>query len=193
MLQSIIETYGYAAVLLGTFLEGETVLVLAGFAAHRGYLHLPWVVLAAFCGSLAGDQLFFYLGRRHSSWILARRPAWQERAARVDRLVSRYHTPFILGFRFLYGLRTVSPFALGMSDVPARKFMLLNAAGALVWSVAVGAGGYLFGNILEVFLGEVKKYELIVFAALGLIGLAVWIVHFCFLKKNAACPVAKNK
>ena len=58
-LQSIIENYGYAAILIGTFLEGETILVLAGLAAHQGYLVLSWVILAAFVGSLCGDQLFF--------------------------------------------------------------------------------------------------------------------------------------
>lgn len=30
------------AVFLGTFIEGEIVLVLGGIAAHRGYLDLPW-------------------------------------------------------------------------------------------------------------------------------------------------------
>ena len=58
-LQSIIENYGYAAILIGTFLEGETILALAGLAAHQGYLALTWVILAAFLGSLCGDQLFF--------------------------------------------------------------------------------------------------------------------------------------
>ncbi len=62
-LESFIQTYGYLALLVGTFLEGETILVLAGFAAHLGYLNLPWVILVAFVGTLSGDQLFFYLGR----------------------------------------------------------------------------------------------------------------------------------
>ena len=55
--------FGYMAILIGTFLEGETILVLGGFLAHRGYLHLPWVIASAFAGTFAGDQLYFYLGR----------------------------------------------------------------------------------------------------------------------------------
>ena len=54
-IESFIETYGYAAILIGTFLEGETILVLGGFAAHRGYLSLPWVIVAAFAGTLSGE------------------------------------------------------------------------------------------------------------------------------------------
>jgi membrane protein DedA with SNARE-associated domain len=70
-LESIIETYGYWALLVGTFFEGETVLVLGGFAAHRGYLTLPWVILAAFIGSLCAVTSSSFTsaeGTVHSSW-----------------------------------------------------------------------------------------------------------------------------
>jgi membrane protein DedA with SNARE-associated domain len=78
-LQNIIETCGYAAILIGTFLQRETILVLAGRAAHQGYLMLTGAILAAFFGSLCGDQLFFYLGRKHSQAVLSRRPAWKQK------------------------------------------------------------------------------------------------------------------
>ncbi|MDH3965363.1 MAG: DedA family protein [Deltaproteobacteria bacterium] len=183
-LESIVDTYGYVAVLLGTFLEGETILVLGGFAAHRGYLALPGVILAAFIGSLCGDQLFFFLGRRHSQAVLARRPAWKARADQANRLLERFRTPFILIFRFLYGLRTVSPFVIGMSSVPARQFIPLNAIGALVWAVVVGTGGYLFGSVLEVVIGEVKRYEVEALLAIAIIGILVWISHFYRRRKR---------
>ena len=62
-LAEMVSTYGYAAIAIGTFLEGETVLILGGFAAYRGYLELPWVLVSAFIGTLLGDQLYFYIGR----------------------------------------------------------------------------------------------------------------------------------
>ena len=127
-LQSLIEHYGYAGILIGTFLEGETILVLAGLAAHQGYLALTWVILAAFLGSLCGDQLFFYLGRKHSQAVLSRRPGWKQKAEKVHQMMNRFQTPMILSFRFLYGLRTVAPFVIGMSSVPVKKFILLNGA-----------------------------------------------------------------
>ena len=58
-LQSIIEHYGYAAILIGTFLEGETILVLAGLAAHQGYLVLIWVMMAAFWAVFAAISFFY--------------------------------------------------------------------------------------------------------------------------------------
>ena len=183
-LPGLIEHYGYAAILIGTFLEGETILVLAGLAAHQGYLVLTWVILAAFLGSLGGDQLFFYLGRKHSQAVLSRRPAWKQKVEKVHKLLNRFQTPMILGFRFLYGLRTVSPFVIGMGPVSFKKFILLNAAGALVWAVAVGSGGYLFGQALEIFIGKIKHYELQVFAMIALLGALIWTVHFYHQKKH---------
>jgi len=177
-LPSLIEHYGYAAILIGTFLEGETILVLAGLAAHQGYLVLPWVILSAFAGSLGGDQLFFYLGRRHSQAVLARRPAWKQKAEKIHKLMNRFQTPMILSFRFLYGLRTVAPFVIGMSPVSLKKFVLLNAAGALIWAVAVGSGGYLFGQALEVFIDEAKSYEIYIMGSVAIVGLLIWIFHF---------------
>jgi membrane protein DedA with SNARE-associated domain len=174
----IIGTYGYVVVLVGTFFEGETILILAGVAAHLGYLSLPWVILSAFIGTLSGDQLFFYLGRRNSKFVLKRHPAWQSRLDRVQQLFQRYQTLLILGFRFLYGLRTVTPFVLGRSGVPPGYFFLLNALSALVWAVAVGTGGYLFGNFLRIIMGDIRHYEIEIFCAIGVTGGLIWGIHF---------------
>ena len=176
-MEQFLQHYGYWAVLLGTAVEGETILILAGFAAHRGYLDLPLVVLAAFAGSLIGDQFFFYLGRRHTGALIHRRPAWTARLERARRLMERHRTPLILGFRFLYGLRTVMPFAIGISRIPVARFVLLNAAGALVWAAAVGGGGYLFGNALELLLGNLKRYEPVLFGLIAVAGTGAWGVY----------------
>ncbi|MDD2409055.1 MAG: hypothetical protein PHF02_09530, partial [Tepidiphilus sp.] len=66
---ALVSQYGYLAVFVGCFLEGETILLLASYAARRGYLD-PWLVwaVAAFAGTL-GDLFFFWLGRRHRSWV----------------------------------------------------------------------------------------------------------------------------
>ena len=112
-LTSLIEDYGYLALLIGTFLEGETILVLAGFAAQRGHLEIQWVIVVAFLGSFSGDQLFFYIGRRYGTALIARRATWRVRAEKVYRLIERHQNFLILTFRFYYGLRSVTPFALG--------------------------------------------------------------------------------
>lgn len=181
-LESLISTYGYAAIAVGSFLEGETILILGGFAAHRGYLELPWVIVSAFLGTLFGDQLYFYIGRIKGRSLLEKRPKWKAKSEKVRSLLYRHQTLLILGFRFLYGLRTVTPFIIGASDVSPIRFFILNVTGALIWASSVATMGYLFGNTLEIIIGDTKKYELSVFALLVVIGLIFWLTRY--FKKN---------
>ena len=59
----LLQTYGYWALLIGTFLEGETIVIIAGLLAQQGYLE-PWLIaLCAFVGSCSSDQIMFALGR----------------------------------------------------------------------------------------------------------------------------------
>ena len=61
----LVADHGYLVTFLGALIEGETVLTLAGLAAHRGYLHLPVLIALASLGSCLGDQIYFLIGRRY--------------------------------------------------------------------------------------------------------------------------------
>ena len=176
MLASLIQTYGYVAIILGTFLEGETVLILSGFTAHRGYFPLSGVILAAWLGSSSGDILFFYLGRYHSAFLLSRLPRWQSRVKKTMDRLERHQAKLILMMRFLYGFRMITPFAMGMSAIPARRFLLLNLLSALLWATTGALAGYLFGSALEVMIGHLHQYEYAIMAAVSVIGILVWFL-----------------
>ena len=175
--ESLIHSYGYAALFLGTLLEGETILVAAGFAAQRGYLDLRWVIPVAFLGTFISDQLFFHLGHWKGRSMIAHRPKWKARADRVLAVLSRYHLAVILGFRFVYGLRNVTPFVIGTSGFAAWRFFVLNFLGAWLWAITIGAAGYLFGHAIEQVLADVKSYEVYLLAALLIGGAGLWLVH----------------
>lgn len=176
-LAGLVQDYGYYAVFLGTFLEGETILVMAGFATHRGYLELPWVIGVATIGGTLGDQLYFYLGRRYGPQILARFPRLQPRAAKVAALLQRYHLLLIPSIRFMYGLRTVGPLVFGMSHLGRMRFFALNLAGALLWAVLVGGAGYLFGSVLELLFADLRRYEEALLVLMAGVGVTVWIIR----------------
>lgn len=175
MLQNFLHEFGYFALFIGTFFEGETILVLAGFLAFREYMDIKLVVVVAFFGSYAGDQLWYYMGRRHGRKILARRPRWQLMGDKALAHVRRHPDLWVLSFRFVYGLRTVMPVAIGLSGYPPLRYLILNGIGAAVWATALGYAAYHFGAVLEGMLGNIKKYELWVLGALVLIGVALWV------------------
>ncbi len=178
-LAQLLQRFGYAAVFVGTLLEGETVMLMAGFAAHQGYLQLPLVIVSAFAGGLLGDQCLFALGRWRGPQLLTRFPSLNTPAAKAAQLLERHQTAIVFGIRFMYGLRTAGPLAIGMSDVPLSRFVLLNTLGAVTWATLFTVIGYAFGHGAERALGTVRDYEkdaLIGLAVLGcVIGLAHWL------------------
>lgn len=158
-LSALIAQFGLAAVFAGAVFEGETLLLLAGYAAHRGYLDFVSVVAVAAAGAILGDQFWFWLGRRHAGRLFTRRPALQARVSRALRLIERHPRASILAMRFLWGLRIALPVAVGMSRVRWPLFLLLNVVSALVWAPLVAGTGYAFGAVATAYLAELHRYE----------------------------------
>ena len=175
MLQAFLQDYGYLALFVGTFFEGETILVLAGFLAARGYLDINLVMLTAAGGGYCGDQLWYALGRRKGRQILARKPRWQAMGDKALNHLRRYPDLWVLIFRFVYGLRTVMPVAIGISGYPPLRFLLFNALSALIWAVVLGAAAYHLGAALELVLDNIKHYEIRVIAVLIIGGSLLWL------------------
>lgn len=180
----------YLIILVGTFLEGETIVILIASMAADGRPNLALIILSAFAGSLAGDQTWFYVGRFKGKRLLAKRPLWQQKAQKVYRLLERHSTWLLLGFRFLYGLRNVTPFALGMSELSGKRFLILNAIGAAIWAFAFGYGGYKIGEALETNL---KHYRFHVLAALCLIVAAIWLAKVIRNHRRSKKALAQQK
>ena len=176
-LEQLLEAYGYPVLFVGTFLEGETPLLLASFLAHRGYLAFPMVVLVAFAGTFSADQFFFYLGHSRGRKYLSDHPRWQPKAARANALLERYGVSLVLGFRFLYGMRIATPFVVGMSDFSRTRFVFLNAIGGALWSLAIAALGYSLGGLLTLFLEDFRRYELPVVLLILLASAIAWLVY----------------
>jgi membrane protein DedA with SNARE-associated domain len=177
-LEQLVRTYGYWALLAGTFFEGETILIIGGFLARLGYLELPVVMLVAFIGSFSGDQFYFHVGRLRGIELLARYPNWQKRVHEVHQRLERYHDLIMLGFRFVYGMRIMTPFVLALNKkVKTSRFILLNAIGAAMWSVTVAGGGYLFGSAVEIVFRDIKHYQLGLILVISVSGVILWLVH----------------
>ena len=97
--------------------------------------------------------------------------------------MDRHPDGFILSLRFLYGLRTVGPIALGVSNVPAPRFLVLNVVAAAIWAVCFSLLGYLFGQTIESLLGRLHGVETKLAAALA-VAAVVWLVHRWLAKRR---------
>jgi membrane protein DedA with SNARE-associated domain len=153
----LINRYGdlfYGIVALWTFLEGETIVIFSGIAAREGMVDLVTLISCAWVGSFLGDQLYFMLGRHAGARMLRRYPRWQPGVDKALSLLEKYSTAFILSFRFVYGIRNFSSFAMGMSTLSWRRFAVLNFVAAGIWAVCFASAGYIAGMALQQVVGD---------------------------------------
>ena len=169
----LLHDYGYWAILVWTFLEGETVVIIAGILASQGYMNPKLIAICAFCGSCAIDQIMFLLGKYKGRAVLDRFPKLAKRAERAEYLVHKYETPLILSFRFIYGVRNVTAIMLGINRVSHLKFLALNIIGAAVWAVSFTYGGYFLGTLFEELIRDASYALLFILAAAAIAGF-VW-------------------
>lgn len=170
---TLVQDYGYPVIFLGSLLEGESVLLAGGFAAHRGYLVLPGVIALGALGGFTGDQILFHLGRRHGVRVIKRFPCIERHARRVNDWAMHYQNLSIVIVRFVYGMRLAGPVLLGMSGIAPWRFAALNLLGAVAWAAIVVMLGYVSGAAMSVILSDFKQYEemtLLTILAAGVIG-----------------------
>lgn len=168
----------YLVTFAWTFVEGESFVLFAGFAAAQGLLNLPLLLVAAWLGSFCGDQCYFWIGRTFGLKVLASRPNWRARVDKVLGFLRRYDVGFILTFRFIYGVRNFSSFAIGISGVGWLRFMALNLVAALIWAVAFVGAGYLSGRAMHRALGEyAERFSMAMLAGLAVLLVAAWLYH----------------
>jgi membrane protein DedA with SNARE-associated domain len=177
--------YGYAVVFFGVFLEntglpvpGETMLLAGAAMAQFGRLSLAKVITTAITGAILGDSLGFFIGRRGGR-VLAERygPGFglgRRRLAEFDRFFARYGARTVFVARFITGLRVVCAVLAGASGLRWMTFLYYNATGAIVWSIAVAAAGYVLADswdTLERWIGGAGLAAFVLFVLA--VGIAV--------------------
>lgn len=176
---TLLQQHIYPAIVLGGVLEGETTVVLAGYAAHQGYAPLPAVVGLTALVNFLLDLSWFWLGRWRGERMVLRHAALRRAVDVVTPHVQRHRRTAVFMVRFLYGLRTAGPIALGTVGVPPRLFVLFNALGATAWAVLFAGLGFAFGRVITVFLGQLAHYEHLAAATIVVGGLCalLWRHH----------------
>lgn len=158
--------YGYLVIFLGTFIEGEVVLIAGGFLVYEGYLNFTFMVLIATLAAIIGDNFFFWLGRsqragtRHPWAARCLKFIGEHRLFKGEEFVRRHGGKSVLFVRFLYGLRFAGAMTAGYLGMGFGRFFLLNLIGSLTWAIVIGRVGYLFGQSLEVVVRGVSLAEI---------------------------------
>ena len=159
ILIDLIHRFGPLGVALGAALEGEAAVVVGGALARHGAFS-PWLGgIGAFVGSYATDQALFALGRNRRGLRLVHKFRGKPVFARAIGFIDRHPLPFCFAFRFIYGFRVAGPLAIGVSDVSARTFAIVNFASAAVWAAVFTLIGYRFEPTLARLIARVGHLD----------------------------------
>lgn len=175
--EALLERFGYLAVFVGTFLEGEAILVMAGFFAERGHLAIVTVGVVGFSGAYAGHVFWFWLGRVHGVRLLDRFPRMKLHLGRGIRMFERYGAAAIIITQWLYGLRITCAVIIGMSRISILKFLIYEAISCAVWTVIIAGAGYYFGAVVEKVLGKAENVEKWGLLVIVIVAVGMWLYH----------------
>jgi membrane protein DedA with SNARE-associated domain len=151
----LIKEYGYIILFIWSIMEGELGLIMAGILSFTGDLFLPYAIVVGALGGFAGDQIYFYLGRLNKSFIHKELKQHRRKFALAHILLKKYGWPIIFIQRYLYGMRTIIPMAIGLTKYNAKKYAFINFLSAIVWATITISFAYVFGekmiSLLKVF------------------------------------------
>jgi membrane protein DedA with SNARE-associated domain len=182
-MQALIARFGLAMVFLGTAVEGDVTMMLAGVTAHLGLFPIATVMTVGAVGGFAGDTFFYGLGRWHSDTIKRTR-LYRRAEPAIERFTARFGPLEIVVARFIYGTRVASMVFWGVARLPLWRFALIDALGCALWAVALGALGYTLSGSAVLLLGRVKRVEAWLLGAL-LICVGLVLLYRAYLQRRS--------
>jgi len=168
--------FGLLAVFLGTALEGDGSMILAGVLAHLGFFGLPAAMAVGGVGAVVTDLVCYGVGRHRADAIRGTR-LYRRAGVAVERLVRRLGPWEVPLSRFVYGTRVGSMFFWGMQRLPFGRFVVLDVIGCAAWALALGTLGFVSSASAAVLLGRVTRVERWVLLAVVLTAVTVILVR----------------
>ncbi len=175
-MEDLLIQYGFVAVLVGTALEGDVTMLLAGVLAHLGYIEFPAAVTAGCLGALASDSAFFLAGRQGGARVRETR-AYARAAPLIEGIARCSGAWELVATRFVFGTRVASMLFWGLRGLPWPRFVAIDATGCAAWALVLATLGYAFSGSAALIIGEVKKVEWWLGTALLVGAAAVIIAH----------------
>jgi membrane protein DedA with SNARE-associated domain len=164
----------YLAVSVGAFVSwvgvmgvGEAALIAAGIAAAEHKIDLGGVLAVAWLGATLGGMTGWAIGVRGGRPLMTSAGPLLRLRLRLLR-----HGDEIYERRGALAVYFAPSWMAGISGMRGRRYMPLNAASCLAWSLLVGGGAYLTGPSIGDVLSDIGTGGLV---ALALIAVAAWL------------------
>jgi len=174
--QSFVEQYGYWAIFLWTFIEGESVFIAGAALAAAGVLE-PWkVIVVAALGAFAGHLFFFAVGRWKGMDIILAIPFLRTHYPKANKILDDYAHWSVFIFQYLYGTRMVAAVLFGCSSIDFWRFFFLQIINCISWAFIIYGVGHMVGIAIIEILDHFGANGLVVaISILFLVGLLLYL------------------
>jgi membrane protein DedA with SNARE-associated domain len=171
--EKFLDQYGYIALTVGTFFEGETAILVASALIHKGLFEGPYTVLFGFAGSFISDWLYYIIGRLNGKYFIEKRPKLKAKVAPVQHFFEVNKIQILFSYRFLYGFRVVIPLVIGMSNIKPMQYLFYSLVSGLIWAATVSTVGYFIGRFLNIKTSVFEENILFVVIGFACFGMLV--------------------
>jgi len=178
-------TYGYIGLFIYSLGGGFIALIGAGVLSFLGKMDLATSMAVAFTANAIGDVMLVYLARYQKSMMMEGLRKHRRKLALSHVLMKKYGSWIVLIQKFVYGIKTLVPIAIGLTKYDMKKFIILNVASSVVWVLAFGLGSFYFGAVLSEFAQTVSDKPWIAPIILVILGGTTWIYMEKATKKKS--------
>lgn len=154
-------------------LPSEVILPLAGFTAYHGEFSLFEAIFWTTVGSVVGAVALYWLGvvfgRKRMYWIWDRMPLVKtEDLERTEAWFDRHGKKAVFFGRMIPIFRSLISVPAGIERMSFGVFLVLTAAGSLIWNSIWVMAGYFAGDQwyrVEPYMGVVQKVVIVAVVA----------------------------
>ncbi len=171
---SNLQTYGYLVLFLYSFGGGFLALMGAGVLSYAGHMDLGISILVAFIANFIGDLVLFYMGRYNKKEVMGYMHKHKRKLALSHVLMKRHGSWVIFIQKYVYGIKTLIPLAIGITKYDLKKFAILNFFASLLWAVTIGFASFMAGEAIQHAYGFVAQRPYLAPAILILIIALIW-------------------
>jgi len=157
-LEELIREWGYIILFLYSFGGGFLALAVAGVLSYTGDLNIVASIIVAGSANFVGDQFLFSLARNNKQYAKSMMGKYGRKVALAHLLMRRYGSPVVFIQKYIYGIKTLIPLAMGLTKYSMKKFIVFNAVATVVWALVVGYSSFYMGEVILNLADDFKMY-----------------------------------
>jgi len=180
----LISEYGLWIIFFGMMVEGTSMIIVAGILCYLEMLSFPSTVFVAILGAVAGDHLWYFLGKSYALKLLTHFPSLKQRVEKLETSVQNKGALLSFSGRFIYGGAILFPMTLGIHKYDHKTFTIFDALGVMLWSFLGVFLGYVLGTSAELIFGKLEKVWHFVLILAFVIFITWAIKKYLLIKKH---------